>query len=129
MTRAVGMLCFGLLLAGAGCSWNAGNTRIEADVKVNEQAINATLDEAAAKVQTELRKRGLEVTGTADGDAVRVVAKAKSGDTFTVFLSRGRGASGKEQTRLRVEWGAKPDRELWLALLLTLGASAVQGAG
>jgi hypothetical protein len=105
MKRALGLLCAGLLLAGAGCEWNLGNTRVEADVTVNDQSIDAAIDEAAAKVQKELQKRGLEATISPDGDGFRVVAKAKSGDQFAVLLSRGLSASGREQTRIRIEWG------------------------
>jgi hypothetical protein len=123
------MLCACLLLAGAGCAWDVGSTRVQADVRVNEQAVDATLDEAAAKVQRELSRLGLEVTAAPDGDAVRVVSKTKAGDRFAVVLSRGRSASGREQTQVRVEWGARADRELWLGLLLALGASAAQGPG
>jgi hypothetical protein len=128
MKRALGLLCAGLLLAGVGCEWNVGNTRVEADVRVNDQSIDAAIDEAAAKVQRELQKRGLEATISPDGDNVRVTARTKSGDQFAVLLSRSRTATGREQTRIRVEWGAKSDSELWLAVLVAVGASAVQAA-
>jgi hypothetical protein len=126
MKRAVGILCAGLLVGAAGCAWNFGNTRVEADVRVNDQAVDLALEDAAAKVQKELQKRGLEVTVHPEGDAIRLVSKTKAGGEFTVVLSRVRLASGKEQTRVRVEWGSSPDRELWLGLLVTLGASAVE---
>lgn len=126
MKRAVVILCACLLLSEAGCVWNFGKTRVEADVQVDEKAVDVALDEAAGKVQRELQKRGLEVTVNPDEDAVRVVSKTKAGDRFTVVLSRSRTASGKEQTGVRIEWGSRPDRELWLGLLVALGASTVQ---
>jgi hypothetical protein len=127
MRKAVGTFCACLLLTGAGCWWNIGNTRIEADVRINDQAVDVALDEAVARVQRELQKRGLEVAVSPDADAARVVCKTKRGDQFTIVLSRVRTASGKEQTRVRVEWGtSKPDRELWFELLLALGVSAIQ---
>jgi hypothetical protein len=129
MKRALGVLCAGLLLAGAGCEWNAGSTRIEADVRVNDQSLDVALDEAVAKVQRELQRRGLEATVTVDGDSTRVVARTKAGDQFAVVFSRSRDGAGKEQTRVRFEWGARPDLDLRLALLVALGASVVQGAG
>jgi hypothetical protein len=129
MKRAVGILCAGLLFLGAGCVWNVGNTRVEADVKVNDQAVEVALDQAVAKVQKELERRGLEVTINAGTDTVRVVAKARTGDQFTVVLTRGpAAASGKEQTQVRVEWGPRPDRELWLGLLAVLGTAVVESA-
>jgi hypothetical protein len=112
----------------AGCGWNLGNTRVEADVRIDERALDLALEDAAQKVQTALQKRGLEVTVKPDGDALRVVSKTKSGDQFTVVLNRAQTMSGKEQTRIRIEWGARPDRELWLELLVALGASVAQGA-
>ena len=126
MKRAVGILCAGLLIVGGGCAWTIGNTRVEASVRVNEQAVDATLESAAAKVQAELQRRGLEVTVNPAADSVRVVSKLKSGDRFTVVLSRLRSPEGKEQTKLRVEWDAKPNPELWQALL---GALAMPLAG
>jgi hypothetical protein len=113
---------------GTGCVWDFGNTRVEADVQVNEQAIDVTLDRAAEKLQQELQRRGLEVTVNSGGDTVRVVSKTRSGDQFTVVLNRTRTSSGKEQTQVRVEWGPRPDRELWLELLVALGPAVVQAA-
>jgi len=128
MKRTVGILCASFLLMQVGCARNFGNTRVEADVRIDDKAVDVTLDEAVAKVQKWLEKRGLEVAVNPDGDAVRVVCKAKSGDQFTVVLSRFSTASGKEQTRVKIEWGAKTDRALWLEMLVLLGASAAQSA-
>ncbi len=125
MKRSVGILCACLLLTGAGCARQFGNTRIEADVRIDDKAVDVALDDAVAKVQRELQKRGLEVAVNPTAEAVRVVSKTKSGDQFTIVFNRFRTASGKEQTKVRVEWGTTPDRELWLALLLVLGASAL----
>jgi len=128
MRRAVGILCACLLLGGAGCVWDFGKTRVEADVRVDQRSVDLALDEAAARVQQELRRLGLEVAVNPDRDAVRVVSKTSAGDRFTVVLNRVRTASGKEQTGVRVEWATRPDRELWLGLLVALGASAAQPA-
>ncbi len=126
MKRAVGLLCACLLLAGAGCAWQFGNTRVEADVKIDDRALDLALDQAAARVQQELQRLGLEVTVNPAGDAVRVVSKMKSGEQFTIVLTRARTATGKEQTNVRVEWGSRPDRELWFKLLVALGPVVVQ---
>ena len=127
MKRVVGILCAGLVLSGAGCVWDFGKTRVEADVRVDQRALDLTLDEAAVKLQRELQRRGLEVAVNPVGDAVRVVSRTAAGDQFTIVLRRTRlDASGKEQTTVRIEWAARADRELWLQLLVALGASAVQ---
>jgi hypothetical protein len=126
--RAVAILCVGLLFLESGCAWKFGNTVVEADVRVDEKAVDLALEEAAAKVQKELQMRGLQVTMNPDRDAVRVVSRTKTGDQFTVVLSRARTDSGKEQTKVRVEWGASPDRELWLGLLVALAPAVIQAA-
>jgi hypothetical protein len=125
MKRAVGILCAGLLLMGAGCVWQFGNTRVEADVQIDEKALDMTLDRAVAKVQAELQKRGLEVTVNPDGDAMRLVCKGRTGGQFTVVLSRARTESGQEQTKARIDWnGTSRD----VGLLFALEAVAVQPA-
>jgi hypothetical protein len=129
MKQALLTLCAAALFAGAGCEWDFGNTLFEADVKVNDHALDATVEEAAVKVQKELQKRGLEAAITYTKDGTRVTAKTRSGDQFAVVLTQTPGPSGRPLTRLRVEWGAvKADRELWLGLMLAVGASAVQAA-
>jgi hypothetical protein len=110
----------------AGCGWNLGNTRVEADVQIDERALDLAVNDAAAKVQAALEKRGLEVTVNPAGESLRLVTRTKAGDQFTVVLTRALTASGKEQTRIHIEWGARADRELWLELLVGLGASVVQ---
>jgi hypothetical protein len=118
------MLCAGLLfLFGAGCALKIGNTQIEANVKVDEQAVNATLESAAENIKQELQRRGLQVTVSPEVDVIRVVSTTKSGDKFTIVLNRVRLSEGKEQTRVRVEWDKAPDRELWLGLLVSAAAN------
>jgi hypothetical protein len=128
MKRAVGILCAGLLLLGAGCVWNVGNTRVEANVQVDQQAVDLAVDSAVARVQRELQMRGMEVTVNTGTDGVRVVSKTRSGDQFTVVFSRRQDLSGKEQTLVRVEWSTKPDHELWLGLLAALGPTLLEAA-
>ena len=44
MKTVVGILCACLLLAVGGCGWNLGNTRVEADVRIDEKAVDVALD-------------------------------------------------------------------------------------
>jgi hypothetical protein len=125
MTRALGMLCAALVVASAGCALNVGNTRVDVAVKVDEQVIASDLDNAVAKLKAELQRRGIQTTVSPDGDAVRVVSTTRTGDKFTVVLTRFQAAPGQEQTRVRVEWAKSPDGELWLALVAALGTAAV----
>jgi hypothetical protein len=125
MKVAVAVLCAGLAFA-AGCAMKLGNTRVEASVQVDEQAINTKLETAVEKVKAELQMRGLEVDVRAEADATRLACATKAGDRFTVVLSRFRTVTGTEETKVRVEWGAKPDRELWLGLLVAVAAEAAR---
>jgi hypothetical protein len=134
MTRAMGMLCAALGIALAGCTMNFGHTRVDVAVKVDEMGVETTIDQAVAKLQTELQRRGIQTTVSPDGDAVRVQGTTKTGDKFTVVLSRGpapatsQAGAGAEMTRVRVEWHKSPDSELWLGLVAALGAAAVAPA-
>lgn len=120
MTRLAGTMC--AVLVAAGCALNAGNTRVDVALKIDEQAVDATLDAAVARIQAELQRRGLQVTVSAEADTARVVSTTRSGDRFTVILSRAPTAAGKEQTRVRVEWDKAPDRELWLGMLAAIAS-------
>lgn len=126
MFRSWLLLCAGLVAVTAGCAFNIGNTRVEAVVKIDEQAIDATMETAVQKVRDELEKRGIRVVVHADGDTTRVAATTKSGDRFLVVVSEYPKASSGTRTRLRVEWEKAPDRELWVALIATFGAAALQ---
>jgi hypothetical protein len=126
MVRASGILCACLVILLAGCALNVGNTRVDVAVKVDEQAVDATLEDAALKLKAELERRGLQVSVSPEVDAVRVVSSTKAGDKFTVVLTRSQTEAGREQTRVRVEWDKAPDRELWLGLVVAIGATALQ---
>ncbi|MFO0845384.1 MAG: hypothetical protein U0797_23875 [Gemmataceae bacterium] len=133
MTRAMGMLCAALVIVSIGCALNVGNTRVDVAVKGDVVGVDATLEEVAVKVKTELERRGLQVAVSSEGDAVRVVSTTKTGDKFTVVLSRGRAPSKfrtpvREQTQVRVEWEKAPDHELWEGLVATLLMAAVSPA-
>src|SRR5262249_26252031 len=121
-----GTICAGLVIVMVGCALNVGNTRVDVAVKVDEQAVDATLDAAVEKVREELQRRGLQVTVSAEADTARVVSTTKSGGRFTVILSRVRTTVGKEQTQVRVEWDKAPDRELWLGMLAAMASVALE---
>jgi hypothetical protein len=132
------MLCAALVIASAGCALNFGNTRVDVAVKVNEQAIDAPLEQVAVKVKAELERRGLQVAVSPEADAVRVVSSTQTGDKFTVVLSREPVLSKvlykqeleavPRRTLVRVEWDKAPDHELWVGLIAALGAAAVSSA-
>lgn len=126
MFRASGLLCACLAAALAGCVFNVGGTRMDVAIKVDEQAVDAKLEVAAAKLQRALEMRGLQVEVTNGPDAVRVVSATRSGDRFTIVLSKQVSPSGKEQTRMRAEWDKAPDKELWVALVVAATATTIR---
>lgn len=126
MIRFVGLLCAGLLIAVAGCTFDLANTRVDVAVKLDDQAVEATLENAAEKIRTALERRGLQVAVSQDTNVVRLASTTKAGDKFTVVLTHGPSKGEKERTRVRIEWETVPDRELWLGLLVSIGASALE---
>lgn len=125
MIRASWLLCACLATSLVGCVFNIGGTRVDFAVKVDEQSLDVALDTAAARLQQELQRRGLEVAVVQDAQAVRVVSATRSGGRFTIILTRELSPAGKEQTRARVEWETTPDKELWTALIVALGSAAL----
>jgi hypothetical protein len=126
MLRQAALLCaVGMLAAGAGCSFKWGNNLVQVDVKANEQVVNDTLDQVAQRIESEMRRLGLQVAVAPSGDAVRITSTTKTGQRFVVVLKHVTGPRGEQQTNLRVEWDQAPDRELWSQLLLIAGQVAV----
>lgn len=126
MLRTVAGICAGgLLVVLAGCSIPIGNTTVQVGVKVNEQAVNDSLEHVAQRLQAEMTRMGLQVAMTPDGDVVRLTSTTKAGQKFVVVLSRLRGPQGGEQTNVHIDWDKGSDRDLWLQLILVAGQTAI----
>ncbi len=126
MYGRMGIVCAGaLLLAATGCAaLRLGNTTVEVGVKVNEQVVNDKLENVAMRIEKEMRRLGLEVALSAEGETVRLTSTTKSGQKFVVLVSRAKGPQG-DQTRVHVDWDQAPDKDLWLQLLLVAGQAAL----
>ncbi len=125
MVKALGILLAALVIALPGCAFDVGSTRVDVAVQIDEQAVDAKLEDAARRIKEDLQRRGIDVSVTQEKNAARLACTAKSGDKFAVVLRRVRSASGAEQTKVRVEWEKAPDRELWLAMVLVAGSVAL----
>jgi hypothetical protein len=114
----------GFLVILAGCSFQLGNSTVQVGVKVNEQAVNDTVEHVAQRLQAEMTRMGLQVAMTPDSDTVRLASTTKAGQKFVVVLSRLHGPQG-EQTKVHIDWDTGSDRDLWLQLILVAGQTAI----
>jgi hypothetical protein len=125
MLRTVAILWAGGFIAVlAGCSIPIGKTGVEVGVKVNEEAVNDSLEHVAVRLQTEMSRMGLQATTTSEGDTARIVSATKSGQKFIVVLNRQRGPLG-EQTKVHIDWEKGSDSVLWPQLILIAGQTTL----
>jgi len=125
MLRTMAMVWAGGFLAVlAGCSFQLGNSNVQVSVKMNEQAVNDTIDHVAQRLKNEMDRMGLQATMNSQGDRVRIVSTTKSGQQFIVALSRIRGPQG-EQTNVHIDWEKGSDAALWGQLILVAGQVAL----
>ena len=125
MLRTMAMVWAGGFLAVlAGCSFQLGNSNVQVSVKMNEQAVNDTIDHVAQRLKNEMDRMGLQATMSSQGDRVRIVSTTKSGQQFIVALNRIRGPQG-EQTNVHIDWEKGSDAVLWGQLILVAGQVAL----
>ena len=125
MLRTMAMVwAGGFLVVLAGCSFQLGNSNVQVSVKMNEQAVNDTIDHVAQRLKNEMDRMGLQATMSSQGDRVRIVSTTKSGQQFIVALNRIRGPQG-EQTNVHIDWEKGSDAALWGQLILVAGQVAL----
>jgi hypothetical protein len=59
---------------------------------------------------------GLQVQTTTEGETLRLTSTSKSGQQFSVLLTRAMTVSG-EKTEMRVEWQNSHEADVWADLL------------
>lgn len=74
----------------------------------NDRVMTGSLDVVAAALQADLGKIGLVATITPEGEAVRIRSTTRTGQRFSLVLTRVQNAVG-EQTNVHFEWEGKPD--------------------
>jgi hypothetical protein len=125
MLRGVAIVGAGSLLAAlTGCTFLFGNNAVQVGVKVNEEAVNGTLDQVAQRIQNEMRRLGLQVAASPQGDTILLTSTTKAGQRFVVVLKRTQGPQG-ERTIVHIDWEQSSDRDLWLQLLMVAGQAAL----
>jgi outer membrane lipopolysaccharide assembly protein LptE/RlpB len=125
MLRTLAMVWAGGVLAiVSGCGFQLGNNTVQVGVKVNEQAVNDSAEHVALRLQNELARMGLQATYSSEGDGARITSTTKSGQKFSVVLTRIRGQQG-EQTNVHIDWEKNSDSVLWGQLLLVATQVAV----
>jgi hypothetical protein len=126
MLRLLGLALAGTAITAAGCTLPIGNTGVQVTVKANEQVINQNVEVVAQKIETELKRLGLDVIATTEGDTIRLASMTRAGQKFTVFVNREQAQRG-DQTRVRVEWEQTPDAALWTQLVSAVLLSQAPG--
>lgn len=115
-----------LVLAAVGCgtAFRIGNTNVQVAVQFDDQLVKNSIDRVAQKLERALRDQGLQVVVTNEGETVRVASTSRSGEKFSLVLTRFQGSQG-EQTRIRTEWVGSGDRGLWLQLVAAASETAL----
>ena len=90
-----------------------------------EIVIVGSLDEISQLAQNAVRKAGLPAQVDVRPNEIRIAAKSKEGDAFTVVLTRTQNAK-TEQVRVRIEGEKQLDPLLTLQILTQIEASSEQ---
>ena len=111
----------GVLLVLAGCSsldlgFDLGSGAVGA--AGNVRVMDGSPDTVAVTLRDTLTKRGLKEVQIAKGaDSTVVQAKTASGLACAFMLKSVRGADGREQTHVALEWIGAPDQGVTVQLL------------
>jgi hypothetical protein len=81
-----------------------------------DRMVVGSLETVSASTKDGLEKMGMSVKSDKQGDDVRLTVKAKSGETFSLVLSRVQNDRG-EQTRVRMESGTADHQQIVFDLL------------
>jgi hypothetical protein len=115
MICAAGVIC----LALAGCdSLHDFNVTAAALLAGggNDRVVAGSLEEVSGSTQATLQQLGMLVSSTREGDAIRLRATTRSGQHFSLVLTRKKG-EGRELTNLRFEWDGGRDENMEMQIL------------
>lgn len=122
MTRVVGMVCAAgaLCLLAAGCDglrdYTLSASALAAAGAGKDRVVAGSLETVAASTQESLQQLGLVATSTREGDAVRITATTKTGQHFSLVLTRAKTDQG-EVTHVRFEWDRDRDEGMEMQIL------------
>jgi hypothetical protein len=115
MVCAGGVVC--LLLAGCDALRDFNVTAgalLAADG--GDRVVAGSLDGVSASTQDALRQLGMSVTGSREGEALRIRATTKTGQHFSLVLTR-KKSDQQELTNVRFEWENGRDEDVELQIL------------
>ncbi len=109
MAKATGMVCAAgaLCLLVAGCDGLRDYTLSASALLASgakDRVVTGSLETVAASTQDSLQQLGVAATSTREGDAVRIAATTKTGQHFSLVLTREKKGDGTEVTHVRFEW-------------------------
>jgi hypothetical protein len=121
MARVGGMVCAAgvICLVLAGCdSLRDFNLTAAALLAAggNDRVVAGSLDEVSGSTQAALQQLGLFVSSTREGDAIRLRATTRTGQHFSLVLTR-KTSEGRELTNLRFEWENGRDEDMEMQIL------------
>lgn len=82
----------------------------------NDRVVAGSMDTVAASLHAQLSQLGLAAFVTPEGEAVRIRSSTKTGQHFSLILTRVQ-SGGLEQTKVHFEWEGKPDEQTEVQLL------------
>ena len=122
MARVVGMVCaaVALCLLAAGCDglrdYTLSGSALLAAGAGKDRVVAGSLEKVAASTQDSLQQLGIAATSTREGDAVRIAATTKTGQHFSLVLTRAKTDHG-EVTHVRFEWDRDRDEGTEMQIL------------
>jgi hypothetical protein len=115
MVCAAGLIC----LALAGCD-GLRDLNLSAAALLatggSDRVVAGSLEEVSGSTQAALQQFGMLVSSTREGDAIRIRATARSGQHFSLVLTR-KKSEGRELTNLRFEWDGGRDENMEMQIL------------
>jgi hypothetical protein len=82
----------------------------------NDRVVAGSLETVAGSTEDSLRQLGLMVASTREGEAIRLKATTKTGQHFSLVLTRHTSAQG-DLTRIRFEWDGGRDENMEMQIL------------
>jgi hypothetical protein len=108
MPKASGGLCAAgvVLLVVAGCAIpeSFGLNFFQTTAPGHDRVVAASLESVSESTQAGLRRLGMSVVATPQGEDLRIAARTAAGEQFVVVLTRVKTEQG-ERTRVRLEGG------------------------
>jgi hypothetical protein len=114
MVCAAGVIC----LFVAGCNLHDFSVNAAALLATggNDRVVAGSLETVAASTEDSLRQLGMFVSSTREGESIRIKTTTKTGQHFSLVLSRQTSGHG-DLTRIRFEWDNGRDEDMEMQIL------------